>query len=113
MFNTGFPVTYPQLPLPNFQQQLPANGMTPPTIHADIIQVASEEEAWNYPVAAGSSQMMMAKDDSAIFVKSAFPNSQPSMDIYRKEQRKEKPAADYVTRDELEAMLAELKEKNA
>ena len=111
MYNNSFPVTYPQLP--NFQQQAQMQGMTPPTIHADIIQVGNEEEAWSYPVAAGSSQMMMARDDSAIFIKSAFPNSQPSLEIYRKEERKEKPAANYVTKEELAAALEALKEAKA
>ena len=40
---------------PQFQQQANPQGMTPPTIHADIIQIGSEQEAWNYP----AGQIMM------------------------------------------------------
>jgi hypothetical protein len=111
MYNNGFPVTYPQLTYPfQQQQQLQPQGMTPPTIHADIVQVETEQEAWNYPVAAGSTQMMIARDDSAIFVKSAFSNSQPTLDIYRKEPQKAAPdPAEYVTKEELAAALEGLK----
>lgn len=108
MFNNGFPVTYPQM-FPAATQAQP-QGMTPPTIHADIVQVGSEEEAWSYPVAAGSTQMMMARDDSAIYIKSAYPNSQPSLDVFVKSRiRPQKPASDYVTREELAEMLEGLK----
>ena len=66
-YNNGFPVTYPQF-VPQYQQpyQIPqyqqsaSQGMTPPTVHADIYQVGSEQEAANFPVAAGASQMMVA-----------------------------------------------------
>ena len=46
MYNT-FPMMYPNM----YQPQ--AQGMSPPTIHADIVQVSGEQEALNYPVAAG------------------------------------------------------------
>ena len=107
MFNNGFPVTYPQLMYPAMQQQ-PAQGMSAPTIHADIVQVSGEQEAWNYPVAAGNTQMMMDRDDTAIYVKTAFPNSQPTLEIFRKEETRKQQ--DYVTRDELEEMIRQLTE---
>ena len=111
MYNNLFPVTYPQMNFPmQQQQQLMSQGMTPPTIHADIVQVETEQEAWNYPVAAGSTQMMIARDDSAIYVKSAFSNSQPTMDVYRKEAQKKAPDPEqYVTKEELAAALEEIK----
>lgn len=106
MYNNGFPVTYPQLTFPTFQQPVQPQGMTAPTIHADIVQVEGEQEAWAYPVAAGSTQMMIAKDDSAIYVKSAYTNSQPTMDIYKKEEQKKAPdPSNYVTKEELAAAL--------
>lgn len=105
MYNS-FPMTYPQMPM---QQPLP-QSMTPPTIHADIIQVGSDQEAENQSVAVGAVQMMMAKDDSAIYIKSAYPNNQYRLDIYRKELvRPEKSVADYVTKDELNDALKALK----
>lgn len=107
MYNNGFPVTYPQLQWPYQQQQQIVQGMTRPTIHADIVQVADENEAWNYQVAAGGSQMMMARDESAIYIKSAYPNSEPTLDIYMKQAQK--PQAGYVTREELMEAIAALK----
>ena len=79
-------------------------------IKVQLVQVGSEDEAWSYPVAAGSTQMMMARDDSAIYIKSAYPNSQPSLDVFVKSRiRPQKPASDYVTREELTEMLEGLK----
>ena len=105
MYNNGFPVTYPQITWP-YQQQA-VQSMTPPTIHADIVQVADENEAWNYQVAAGDSKMMMARDDSAIFIKSAFPNSPPTLDVYLRQDKQIRKDG-YVTREELMAAIAEL-----
>lgn len=48
--------------------------MTPPTIHAEIVQVDGEQAAAQYPVGAGSSQMMIARDESAIFIKTGTAN---------------------------------------
>jgi len=83
--------------------------MTPPTIRAEIVQVDSEEAASNYPVGAGASQMMIAKDDSAIYVKTALANGQATLDVFVKRPRTpQKPSVnldDYVTRAELESRL--------
>ena len=113
IFNNGYPASYQpfgygyqqyQQPMQNQPQQ-----MTPPTIRAEIVQVDSEEAASNYPVGPGSSQMMIAKDDSAIFVKTAMANGQSSLDVFVKRPRTpQKPVFDpdkYVTRDELENRL--------
>lgn len=125
LYNNGFPVSYQQLypqqpqfgfqqpsqvpqqiqPQPQPQQQM----MTPPTIHAEIVQVGSREEALNFPVGAGQAQMMMAKDDSAIYVKTAYANGQSNLIEYtRKAPEPEMPQPDYVTREEFEKRLAEL-----
>ena len=99
----GFPY-YPQMTPPV------VNGMTPPTIHADIVQVSSEQEALNIPVNAGASKMMMLRDDSAIFIKSVDANSQPTMDIYRRDSQSLIPSpSDYVTKEELRKILKGLK----
>lgn len=87
----------------------PAQSMTPPTIHAEIVQVDSEQAAAQYPVGAGASQMMIAKDDSAIFVKTAGTNG-TTLDVFVKRppappEPQFDPAA-YVTREELETRLA-------
>ena len=124
-YNNGFPIGYPQL-YPQFNQQYPQfpqqqavvpqqqvqQTMTPPTIHAEILQVDSEQSAENYPVAAGTSQMMIRKDDSEIYVKTAYANGQSRLDVYVKRPEKpNKPVLDldgYVTRDEFENRLNEL-----
>ena len=124
-YNNGFPVTYQQM-YPQFQnpylqpqfqqyqapQQQQAQTMTPPTVHADIIQIASEQEGTTFPVAAGASQMMITKDESTIMVKTAFANGQTTLAIYDKRPPApaEKPVdlSVYVTREELESRLAAL-----
>ena len=93
----------------NIPQQAQQQMMTPPTIHAEIVQVNNKSEAMNFPVGAGQAQMMMAKDDSAIFIKTAFANGQSNIVEYiRKAPDPETPPADYITREEFERRLAEL-----
>lgn len=107
----------PYFQSPGFQQpvqqpvQQPApQTMTPPTIRAEIVQVDDEAAAAQYPVGAGASQMMIAKDDSAIFVKTAHANEPATLDVYLKRPPAPiKPAfdpADYIRRDEFETRLA-------
>lgn len=112
-YSSYFPATYqpyyPQYPQqPQPQQQM----MTPPTIRAEIVQVGSRAEALNFPVGAGQTQMMIMKDDSAIFIKSAFANGQANLDEYiKKPPEPERPAVDYVTREEFEQRLSALQRK--
>lgn len=91
------------------QYQAAQQMMTPPTIRAEIVQVGSQAEAENFPVGAGQTQMMIAKDDSAIYIKTAFANGQANLDVYvKKPPEPEKPPVDYVTREEFERRLAAL-----
>lgn len=125
IYNNGFPVGYQQFypqyaQQPQYMQQSTQQQpqqqqqqmMTPPTIHAEILQVDSEQSAENYPVAAGASQMMIRKDDGEIYVKTAYANGQSRLDVYVK--RPEKPAKPvfdpdaYITKDELENRLNRL-----
>ena len=130
-WNNGFPATYGQtfpqgypMNQPNpyaqqmaqtgFQQptaqQQPSQMMTPPTIRAEIVQVEDEKAASNFPVGAGASQMMIARDDSAIFIKSAMANGQTTLDVF--EKRPPAPPAptfdpdQYVRKDELEMLVS-------
>lgn len=115
IYNNGFPATYqPQMPFPQYPmyqqptQQQPMPQMTPPTIRAEIVQVDDEAAARAYPVGAGASQMMIAKDESAIFIKSATQNGQ-TLDVFLK-RPPEPPApvfdpSEYVRRDELEKLV--------
>ena len=118
-YNGGFPMGYQQLypqqqigfQQPQMQPQVQSQQqmMTPPTIHAEIVQIADRQEALNFPVGAGQAQMMITRDDSAIFVKSAFANGQSNLVEYaRKEPEPQTPSADYVTREEFERRLAEI-----
>lgn len=90
------------------QQTVPAT-MTPPTIHAEIIQVENEQAAAQYPVGAGMSQMMMARDDSAIFVKSMLQNGQYTLDVFDKRPPAPTPPpfnpAEYVRIDALPGII--------
>ena len=117
IFNNGYPASYQpfgynyqqyQQPIQNQPQQ--PQMMTPPTIRAEIVQVDGEDAANRYPVGAGASQMMIARDDSAIYVKTAAANGQGfTLDVFEKRPPAPvKPPVDmgaYVTRDELEERL--------
>lgn len=105
---------------PNMTQQMPgtqmspanqpAPMMTPPTIRAEIVQVEDEKAASNFPVGAGASQMMIARDESAIFIKSAMANGQTTLDVFEKRPpAPPAPAFDpeqYVRKDELEMLVS-------
>ena len=111
-YNNYFPATYPQF-YPQYPQQPPQQQMmTPPTIRAEIVQVGSKTEAANFPVGAGQTQMIIMKDDSAIYIKSAFANGQANLDEYiRKPPEPEKPLTDYITREEFEQRISALQRK--
>ena len=126
-WNNGFPVNYPQMYVPQpvtpYQQQpiqpaaqMPVANqqisqmMTPPTIRAEIVQIENEAAAEKYPVGAGASQMMISKDESAIFIKTATANGQTTMDVY--EKRPPAPPTpvfdpgEYVRKDEIETLVS-------
>ena len=143
MAYTGFPATY-QSPLygapayaqaayggqggiispPQQQTQQAANygpqtAMTPPTIHAEIIQVESEEAVDRLPLAAGASQMYMTRDEGCIIVKTQYANG--SFDKVGYDKRPPAPPApvfepgEYVRKDEIveivSAALAAMKKE--
>ena len=96
---------------PQAQQQPQQQMMTPPTIRAEIVQVDSMAAIDRFPMAAGTSQMYMTKDEQNIVVRSMYANGQHSDDIYDK-RPPEPPAptlnpAEYVRKDELSALIAE------
>lgn len=93
------------------QQTGPQQMMTPPTIRAEIVQVENVEAIDRFPMAAGTSQMFMTKDEQTIVVRSMYANGQHSDDVYDK-RPPAPPAptlnpADYIRRDELPALIAE------
>lgn len=110
-YNAYFPATYQPF-YPQYPQQSQQQMMTPPTIRAEIVQVGSKTEAANFPVGAGQTQMMIMRDDSAIYIKSAFANGQANLDEYvKKPHEPEKPVADYITREEFEQRISALQRK--
>lgn len=132
-FNNGFPVSYQpigfqyppyQSPVPTVQQQpiagtqpMPnptAQAMTPPTIHAEIVQVDGEADVERWPVNAGASQMFMTKAEDRIIIKTMGPNGPLPLDVYDKRPpAPPRPAVDlgnYVTREELETRLGAILE---
>ena len=128
IYNNGFPINYPQyypqqfqypqqnMQAQNLQQNLSQSNLgttqtlTPPTIHAEIVQINGKDDAVNFPVGTGQSQMMMTKDDSAIFIKTAYANGQSTLIKYEREEAKpqETQKVDYVTREEFERRIAEI-----
>ena len=120
-YQTGYTPGYPGAQMPvygpqnayqgqNIQAQPQPQQMTPPTIRAEIVQVEGEEAAKSFPVGAGTSQMMISRDETAIFIKSATTNGQTVLDVY--EKRPPAPPApvfdpsEYVRRDEVERLVA-------
>lgn len=95
-------------PVQNQQNNI-QQDMTP-TIRAEIKQVDNIEAIDRVPMAGGTSQMFMTKDESAIVIRSMLANGQHSDVIYDK--RPPAPPApkfdpsEYVRRDELETLLS-------
>ena len=88
-------------------------NFTAPTIRAEIVQIAGDrEEAENYPVPTGGTQMMINKAEDKIFIKTVYANNQHNLDVYVKQAPapvQSQPDFDsFVTREELEKRLAEL-----
>lgn len=85
-------------------------AVTPPTIHADMIQITDESEVDKFPVAAGAPRAFITRDETKIIFKTASPNGEPlPLDIYIKQPpAPPKPAFDpaaYVRRDEIQDMV--------
>lgn len=112
--NYGFPATYGAGYNPYMQQyqQQPQQQqtMTPPTIHAEIIQYGTEDEVDRYPLAAGASQMFMSRDECTFLIKTMHQNGQFDK-VYFDKRPPAPPAptlnpSDYVRKDELETIMA-------
>lgn len=81
----------------------------------EVVPASSEQAAKEFPVPAGATQMIIGSDDSFIAVKAVSMTGQITFDIYDKRPPAppEKPVdlGAFVTRDELEKRLAELKKE--
>lgn len=116
-FPASYTPMYPNAWQPYMQagQQAP-QAMTPPTIHADIIQVENEAEADKYPMSSGSPpQMFIKRDESEIYVKTMLANNGHELAVYVKRPPKvtaqDVDMGMYVTKDELEKRLEALMHK--
>lgn len=90
------------------QQFSASPGMTPPTIHAEIVQVDDETAAANFKVATyGTPQMMIQKDDKAIYIKTDYANGTYDLDVYEKRKAPAVPPP-YITREEFDQFRTEL-----
>lgn len=126
-YNNYFPATYQnpyqqyqnqfqqnfQQPVQNQQFQPAQQSLTPPTIHAEIIQIdGGRKEVENYPVNAGCSQMFISKDEQTIFIKSVLANGQYTIDEYQKKEPEPEQETNllenYVTIDMLNSRLSEI-----
>lgn len=94
----------------NSQNNQSSQSMTPPTIHAEIIQYGAEDEVDRYPLAAGASQMFVSRDETTFIVKTMHQGGQFDKEYYDK-RPPAPPAptlnpAEYVRKDELETIMA-------
>ena len=103
-----FPQSYQPMYQPMQQQPAPQGRMV------EIVPVDTVEAAETFPVLVGATQMMIAKDDSFIAVKTNGVNGQSTFSVYDK--RPPAPPApvftpdEYVRKDELEKLIAALLE---
>lgn len=82
------------------------------TQHQGILWVQGIEGAKAYPVAPGASVMLMDSESSVFYIKSTNANGVPSMQVFDYVERKpEVKETNYVTREELEALLASMKKE--
>lgn len=119
-FNNGFPINYQQAyptyfpgqnyAPQNYGQATQGQSMTPPTIHAEIIQVDDESVVDRFPMSAGNSQMFITKDESSIIIKTMFQNGQFNKDYFDKRppapQKPEFDPTAYVRKDEINDFIS-------
>lgn len=99
---------YGNLMQPQQQMQQPQQPTSPPMIHADMIETPSEDWARNFNMGPGQTQIFYTRDESAMYVKSTHANdSGYDFDIYLRQAPK--PAPEYLTREQVEAMIREAK----
>lgn len=116
-FNNGFPMTYPQMyAQPTYQPQTAQNqGNT------GIIWIQGESAAKSYLVAPNTTVVLFDSESQTIYLKSADATGLPSMRVLEYTIRDQKPSngvfsqptGDYVTRQEIDALRAELEKLKA
>lgn len=95
----------------NAREQMQGQQPSQQVKTVNIIAVNNQKEAEDFPVGLGSTQMMMARDDSFVAVKTVSVAGEPSFLIY--DLRPPAPPApkfdpaEYVRRDEADKMIME------
>lgn len=96
----------------NNQPQQTSQQMTPPTIHADIIQVKQLSDMDSFQVVPGTAQMFITQDNEHIAIRDMYANNQHSDRIF--DMRPPEPPAptlnpaDYVRKDELMGYISQI-----
>ena len=104
-YYNGFPATYQPVYQPQYQQQQQAqNG---------LIWVQGEAAAKSYMVAPGNTVQLWDSEEKIIYLKSADASGMPSMKILDytiRGEEPEKPAPEYATKEDLDALAEKVKE---
>ena len=113
-FGYYYPQTYQQIPQVQAQQQQPQSNNT-----SGIIWVSGQQEAQMYPVAPNNAVALWENSGKVIYLKTADATGKPSLRIFDLVERteltsnasapQEDKLPDYATKDELTAILSNLK----
>lgn len=118
-YNNGFPATYPQYYMPQYQYQAQPQQ---PQQNSSIIWVQGEAGAKSYLVAPNTTVQLWDSETQRIFLKSADASGMPSMKILDYTIRNQTPAnapvaasvqhpedsTNYATRAEIDALAARI-----
>lgn len=116
-YNNGFPMSYSQMyAQPSYQPQAAQNQP-----NTGIIWIQGENAAKSYLVAPNSTVVLFDSESQTIYLKSADPTGLPSMrvlDYTIRDQKANngvfsKPVEDFATKQEMEAVRAELEQIKA
>lgn len=113
-----YPQSYPQAYQPTFQQQNYPQAMPQPQQNNGIVWVQGLEGAKAYPVAAGASVMLMDSEESVFYIKTTDQSGMPSpLRVFdyteRKDDQHKVDTSAFITREEFEKRLSELKRRPA
>jgi len=92
-------------------QQIQQVPQIPQTKMIEVIQVDSIEEAGKWQVQTGASVLFFARDDSFNAVKSVEFNGKETFVVF--DRRREVPAPAFMTREDVETMIAAAMKKPA
>lgn len=100
----------PQMPTAAVSGAVAPQAVTPPTIHADLIQIGDESEVSNWPASVGAPRGFILRDETKIIFKAVGPDgAELPLDVYVKQPPKPVKATFdpdmYVRRDEVREMV--------